>query len=130
LTVDPRAGTKILEAHPEREQLDALSDREVLRRSARELCISTILVSDEFQECASTLVAENPAEVAQLLKALCGALPAAVAAFGEVLNSWEHPRPQRRDDLSLARTLAFMRAKNVWQNIKYANSLLCEEFGR
>jgi hypothetical protein len=29
-----------------------------------------------------------------LLKALCGALPAAVAAFGEALKSRERPRPQ------------------------------------
>jgi hypothetical protein len=94
LTGDPAAGSKLLEAHPEREHLDALSDSEVLRRSARELCISTILACDEFQERASTLVPKNPAEAAQLLKALCGALPAAVAAFGEALKSREHPRPQ------------------------------------
>jgi hypothetical protein len=43
LTGDPAAGTKILELRPEREQLDSLSDGEVLTRSARELCISTIL---------------------------------------------------------------------------------------
>jgi hypothetical protein len=94
LTGDPAAGTKILEAHPERDQLDGLSDSEVLRRSARELCISNISVCSEFQECGLTLVAENPAEAALLLKALCGALPAAVAAFGEALKSREHPRPQ------------------------------------
>ena len=74
-----------------------MSDREVLRRSARELCIAAILVCHEFQECASTLVVENPAEVALLLKALCGALPAAVAAYGEALKSREHPRPQDND---------------------------------
>jgi hypothetical protein len=94
LTGDPAAGTKILGEHSEREQLDGLSDIEVLRRSARQLCIATILACDEFQASASTLVAENPAEAAQLLKALCGALPAAVAAFGEALKSREHPRPQ------------------------------------
>jgi hypothetical protein len=33
LTGDPAAGTAILEKRPEREQLDGLSDREVLRRS-------------------------------------------------------------------------------------------------
>jgi hypothetical protein len=97
LTGDPSAGTEILEGRPEREQLDGLSDSEVLRRSARELCISTILACDEFQERASTLVPESPAEAAQLLKPLCGALPAAVAAFGEALKSREHPRPQDND---------------------------------
>src|SRR5277367_5470046 len=50
LTGDPAAGTKILGEHPEREQLGGLSDSEVLRRSARELCISTILACEEFQE--------------------------------------------------------------------------------
>jgi hypothetical protein len=97
LTGDPAAGPKPLEAHPEREHLDGLSDSEVLRRSARELCISTILACDEFQERGSTLVKESPAEAAQLLKALCGALPAAVAAFGEALNSKERPRPPDND---------------------------------
>jgi hypothetical protein len=76
------AGTAILEKRPERDQLDGLSEHEVLRRSARELCISTILVCDQFQECASTLVAESPAETAVLLRALCRALPAAAAAYG------------------------------------------------
>ena len=97
LTGNPAAGMKLLEGHPEREQLDGLSDSEVLRRSARELCISAILVCNEFQECASTLVVGNPAEVALLLKAICGALPAAVAAYGEALKSREHPRPQDND---------------------------------
>jgi hypothetical protein len=97
LTGDPSAGTEILEGRPEREQLDGLSDSEVLRKSARQLCISTILVCNKFQECGSTLIAENPAEAAVLLRALCGALPAAVAAFGEALKSREHPRPQDND---------------------------------
>jgi hypothetical protein len=97
LTGDPAVGPKLLEAHPEREHLDALSDSEVLRRSARQLCIATILACDEFQERGSTLVKESPAEAAQLLKAICGALPAAVAAFGEALKSREHPRPQDND---------------------------------
>jgi hypothetical protein len=97
LTGDPAAGPKLLEAHPEREHLDALSDSEVLRRSARQPCIATILACDEFQKRGSTLVKESPAEAAQLLKALCGALPAAVAAFGEALKSREHPRPQNND---------------------------------
>jgi hypothetical protein len=94
LTGDPTAGTEILERRPEREQLDGLSDSEVLRRSARQLCISTILACHAFQECAPTLVAENPAEAGLLLKSLCGAVPAAVAAYGEALKSRDHPRPQ------------------------------------
>jgi hypothetical protein len=91
---NPTAGTEILEKRPERDQLDELPDSEILRRSARQLCIATILACNEFQECASTLVAENPAEAAQLLKALYGAVPAAVAAYGEALKSRDHPRPQ------------------------------------
>ena len=45
----------------------------------------------------SALVAENPAELAQLLEALCGALPAAVAAYGKALKARERPRPQDND---------------------------------
>jgi hypothetical protein len=97
LTGDPSAGTEIIEKRLEREELDGSSDSEVLRKSARQLCIATILACDAFQESASTLVAENPAEVAQLLKALCGALPAAVAAYGEALKARKRPRPQDND---------------------------------
>jgi hypothetical protein len=100
LTGGPSAGTEILEKRPEREELDGLSDTQVLRRSARELCISTILVCDQFQKCASTLVAGNPAEAAQLLKALCGAVPAAVAGYGEALESEEHSRRQANDSMT------------------------------
>jgi hypothetical protein len=97
LTGDPGGGTAILEKRPQREQLDGLSDSEVLRRSARELCISTILICNEFQESASTLVAESPAEAALLLKALCRAVPAAAAAYGEALMARDHPRSQDND---------------------------------
>jgi hypothetical protein len=97
LTGDPAAGTAILEKRGEREKLDGLSDSELLRKSARELCVSTILACDKFQESASTLVVENPAEAAQLLKAICRALPAAVAAFGEVQKSREHLRSRDND---------------------------------
>ena len=94
LTGGPSAGTEILEGRPEREQLDGLSDSEVLRKSARQLCIAAILSCNAFQESGSTLVAKNPAEAARLLKAICGAVPAAVAAYGEALKSREQPRPQ------------------------------------
>jgi hypothetical protein len=97
LTNNPAAGTSILEKRPERDELDELPDSEVLRRSARQLCIASILACDEFQEPASTLVAENPAETALLLKALCRAVPAAAAAYGEALKSSKHPRPQDND---------------------------------
>jgi hypothetical protein len=93
LTGDPSAGTEILEKRLEREELDGSSDSEILRRSARQLCIATISTCDAFQKSGSTLVAERPAEAAQLLKALCGGLPAAVAAYGEALKSREQPRP-------------------------------------
>ena len=97
LTGDPSAGTKILEKRLEREELDGSPDSEVLRRSARQLCIATISTCDAFQKSGSTLVAEHRAEAAQLLKALCGGLPAAVAALGEALKSKERPRPQDDD---------------------------------
>jgi hypothetical protein len=97
LTGDPAAGTKILELRPEREQLDGLSDGEVLTRSARELCISTILGCRAFQECASRLVAKKPAEVGLLLKALCRAVPAAAAAYSEALKLRDQPRRQNNE---------------------------------
>jgi hypothetical protein len=59
----------------------------VLRRSARQLCIASILICDEFQERAARLVVKNPAETAMLLKVFCGAVPAATAAHGEALKS-------------------------------------------
>jgi hypothetical protein len=93
LTGDPAAGMKFFDDHPGREQLDGLSDSEVLRRSARELCIVGILACDEFQLCASKLVSENPAEAALLLKALSRAVPAAAVAYREALMSREQPRP-------------------------------------
>jgi hypothetical protein len=98
LTGDPSGGTELLEQRPEREEFDGLSDSEVLRRSARQLCIVSILACHQFQESAPTLIAERPGgKAALLLKALCGALPAAVAAFGEALKSRQHPRPQDND---------------------------------
>jgi hypothetical protein len=106
LTGNPTAGTEILEKRLERAQLDELSDSEILRRSARQLCIATILACNEFQECASTLVAENPAEAAQLLKALYRAVPAAVAAYGEALKSRDHPRPQDNEAATSKEPLA------------------------
>jgi hypothetical protein len=87
LTGDPAAGMKMFDDHPGREQLDALSDSEILRRSARELCIATILACEEFQECGSAIVSETPAEAGLLLKALCRAVPAATAAYGEALRA-------------------------------------------
>jgi hypothetical protein len=38
--------------------------------------------------------ARPSAEAAMLLKALCGSVPAATAAYGEALKSREQPRPQ------------------------------------
>jgi hypothetical protein len=94
LTGDPVAGMKFFEDHPGREQLDGLSDSEVLRRSARELCIVSILACDEFQRGASKLISENPAETAQLLKALGRSFPAAAAVLSESRKLREHPGPQ------------------------------------
>ena len=86
LTGDPTAGPEILvKQAEEREKLEGLTDRELLRRAAREVCITNILVSQELQRHLSTLVAEKTIETAALVRALWGAVDAASTAFGEVL---------------------------------------------
>jgi hypothetical protein len=58
LTGDPPAGAAILERLAEgRGQLEGLTDGELLRQTARELCINIILVSRELQRHVSNLVA-------------------------------------------------------------------------
>jgi hypothetical protein len=90
LTGDPGRGAEFLEREAKaREELDGLTDRELLRRATRELCITQILVSKEFQRHLHTVLPERMAEVGVLLKALSGAVYAAAAAYGQVYASQE-----------------------------------------
>jgi hypothetical protein len=98
LTGDPTAGPEVLEKQAEeREKLEALPDRELLRRAARELCITNILVSQELQRHLSMLVAEKTIETGVLVRALWGAVDAAAAAFGEDLEMGD-AKPGSQDD--------------------------------
>ena len=87
LTGDPTAGPEVLvKQAEEREKLEGLTDRELLRGAARELCITNILLAQELQRHLSMLVAEKTIETAVLVRALPCAVDAAAAAFGEVLK--------------------------------------------
>jgi hypothetical protein len=98
LTGDPTAGPEVLERQAEeREKLENLPDHELLRRAARELCITNILVSQELQCHLSMLVAGKTIETGVLLRALSGAVDAAAAAFGEVLEIRD-AKPGSKDD--------------------------------
>jgi hypothetical protein len=98
LTGDPTAGPEVLERQAEeREKLENLPDHELLRRAARELCITNILVSQELQCHLSILVAGKTIETGVLLRALSGAVGAAAAAFGEALEIRD-AKPGSKDD--------------------------------
>jgi hypothetical protein len=98
LTGDPTAGPEVLQRQAEeREKLASLPDHELLHRAARELCITNILVSQELQCHLSILVAEKTIETGVLLRALSGAVDAAAAAFGEVLEIRD-AKPGSKDD--------------------------------
>jgi hypothetical protein len=98
LTGDPTAGPEVFERQAEeREKLESLTDRELLRRAARELCVTNILVSQKLQCHLSILVAGKTIETGVLLRALSGAVDAAAAAFGEVLEIG-NAKPGSQDD--------------------------------
>jgi hypothetical protein len=98
LTGDPTAGPEVLERQAEeREKLASLSDRGLLRTAARELCITNILVSQELRCHLPMLVARKTIETGVLLRALSGAVSAAAAAFGEVLEIRD-AKPGSQDD--------------------------------
>jgi hypothetical protein len=99
LTGDAAAGAEVLERRAEdREQLEGLTDRELLRRAARELCVINILVSQELQRHLSTLVAEQPMETGVLVQALTQAVDAAGPAFYKRLMHGLHSVNGRPDD--------------------------------
>jgi hypothetical protein len=95
LTGDAAAGAEVLERQAQgREQLEGLTDRELLRRAARELCITIIRGSQELQRHLSKLVAEQPMETGVLLQALTQAVSAAGPAFLQALDARESPKPR------------------------------------
>ena len=82
LISDPASEAAVLEKLAERQgQLEGLTDGELPRQAARELCINSILLSHELQRHVSNLVVGKTAETAVLLRALNGAVRAAASAF-------------------------------------------------
>ena len=79
LTGDPVAGVEILSRTDGRQQeLEGLSDRELLRKASREVLIAIRLVSHVLPSQLPRLMATKTAETATLLNALTAGLKAAV----------------------------------------------------
>jgi hypothetical protein len=79
LTVDPVAGLKVLSGDDGRQQeLEGLSDRELLRKASREMLIAIRLVSHVLPSQLPHLMATKTMETATLLNALNAGLRAAV----------------------------------------------------
>ena len=75
------------------EKLGDLSERELLRRSTRDLLVLQILLGQAACRCGVFLVREKAAETAVLLRALSAATRAASRARGRVREWPEHPEP-------------------------------------
>ena len=79
LTGDPVAGLKVLSDEDGRQQeLEGLSDRELLRKASREMLIAIRLVFDVLWSQLPHLMATKTMETATLLNALNAGLRAAV----------------------------------------------------
>ena len=79
LTGDPVAGLKVLTGEDGRQQeLEGLSDRELLRKASREMLIAISLVSDVLPSQLPHLMATKTMETATLFSALNAGLRAAV----------------------------------------------------
>jgi hypothetical protein len=77
LTGDPIAGAKAVAGKTvNREELEGLSDHELLNRAVRETCIISVLVNDQLVHLLPKLLAEKPMETAVLIKALADTLNA------------------------------------------------------
>jgi hypothetical protein len=84
LTGNAAAGVEALsERRDHREELDALSDHELLRRAARETLIAVDLVCLDIQRQVAELVATKTAETGALLAAIAAVLKAASDGFAQ-----------------------------------------------
>jgi hypothetical protein len=82
LTGDPMKGVEaLLERRDQREELDSLPDRELIRRAAREALVAVALLCCELQRQATKLVAPKTLETAMLLNAIALMLKAASDGF-------------------------------------------------
>jgi hypothetical protein len=77
----------LIRSSPEGEQLDKLSDGELLRKAARELASAVYLVAHMMlQKGADKLWITRTGAVAVLMRALADSMRSVTAAFGQALN--------------------------------------------
>ena len=83
VTGDPTTTIEdLLRSSPDREQLEELSDAELLRKAAREVLIAVCVIANEMMRRSSLFVIK-PAEVGVLMRALAECYRAATVAFGQ-----------------------------------------------
>ena len=83
LTGDPAIGAEVFLRQSNANELESLTDGELLRRSTRELLILEIALCKELVSRCAFLVYEKPAETAVLLRALASASRAASLAISQ-----------------------------------------------
>jgi len=88
MTRDPTSTIDdLVRRSPERQQLEELSDGELLRKAAREVAMAVYLVTHMMlRQEAEALVITRTEAVAVLMRALADSMRWVTAAFGQVLN--------------------------------------------
>jgi hypothetical protein len=81
LTGNPTSTADAFLQQPESKQLEALSDRELVRTAAREIAIALILASRALQRQITRLISEKPKETAVLVLSLAQCFKAVVTGF-------------------------------------------------
>jgi hypothetical protein len=85
LTRDPTSTCdQLLASSDEREELDRLPDRELIRRASRELAIAMIMCSRAVQRRANNLVSHTLAEASVLVLSLAKCFKAVVTGLDQV----------------------------------------------
>jgi hypothetical protein len=86
----------LVDRSPERQNLEALSDGELLRKAARELAVAVYVVARmTLRQEAEALVITRTGAVAVLMRALADAIRFASAAFGQALTMQPHTPDHR-----------------------------------
>jgi hypothetical protein len=89
LTGDPMSTAKaFVQEAPEREQIEGLSDGQLLRRAARELLVAVCVIAKVIANRAASIT--KPAELGSLMRALGDCFQAAHAALGQFGLSQPH----------------------------------------
>jgi hypothetical protein len=91
VTGDPTTTIEdLLRDSRDREQLEELSDAELLRKAAREVLIAVCVIANAMM-CQASLFVTKPAEVGALMRALAECYRAATVAFGQARNMPAQP---------------------------------------